>query len=123
MKYLGLVWSGLFVENLAASIIFYKDVMGLPLLGEGENWAHFDTGNGTLFEIFSGGKASPQPKSPPQQSLVLGLRVDDIDNAITELERKGVNFLGEVGEFEGTSWIAFSDPEGNQLEIKEIPPR
>jgi lactoylglutathione lyase len=121
MKYQGFVWAGLYVEDLLASIRFYRDVMGLPLLGQGDDWAHFDSGNGSLLELFSGGKASPRPKTPSQQSLVLGLRVDNLDTSIAELRQKGVRFMGELGEFAGTRWAHFSDPEGNQLEIKEVP--
>jgi extradiol dioxygenase family protein len=37
------------------------------------------------------------------------------------LKRKGVHFTGDIGEYAGTRWAHFLDPEGNQLEIKEIP--
>ena len=74
-----------------------------------------------MLELFSGGKASPQPKTPAQQSLVVGIRVTDLDDIILDLKQKGVNFTGEIGEYEGARWIQFSDPEGNQLEFKEIP--
>ena len=121
MKYQGLIWAGIFVENLEASVSFYKDVLGLPLLGREGDWAHFDAGNGTLLELFNGGSASPEPKKPDQQSIVLGLRVENMDTAITELNRRGVNFIGDIGEYENTRWAHFSDPEGNRLEIKEVP--
>ena len=121
MKYHGLIWIGLYVEDLQASIVFYRDVMGLPLLGQGDDWAHFDSGNGSLLELFSGGKASLEPKLPAQQSIVLGLQVENLDRSIAELKGKGVHFTGDVGEYAGTRWAHFSDPEGNQLEIKEIP--
>ena len=121
MKYLGFAWGGLLVEDLDASVSFYRDVLGLKLLGKGEDWAHFDAGRGALFELMSGGKAAPQPKGPAQQPVILGLRVDDLHRAVAELKLKGVNFVDEIGEFENTSWAHFSDPEGNQLEIKEVP--
>ena len=121
MKYQGFIWVGLYVEDLQASIVFYRDVLELALLDQGHDWAHFDTGNGALLELFSGGKASPEPKLPVQQSIVLGLRVDDLNRSVAELKGKGVHFTGDVGEYGGTRWAHFSDPEGNQLEIKEIP--
>ena len=36
MKYLGLVWAGVYVEDLRASVSFYQDILGLPLLAQGE---------------------------------------------------------------------------------------
>ena len=122
IKYQGLVWAGIYVKDLAACISFYRDVLGLPLLGQGEDWAHFDAGAGTLLELFTGGTATQERKQPHQQSIVLGLRVDDLDRAVTELQQKGVKFSPEEsGEFAGTRWAHFSDNEGNRLEVKEVP--
>jgi len=120
MKYLGFAWGGLLVEDLEAAVCFYRDVIGLMLLGKGEDWAHFDAGNGALFELMSGGKASRQPKGPEQQSITLGLRVEDLDRAVAELKQKGVNFVDDIGKFENTRWAHFPDPEGNHLEVKEV---
>lgn len=121
MKYQGFIWAGLFVEDMEASVSFYRDVLGLSLLGQGEGWAHLDAGNGALFELMGSGKASHEPKEPDQQPIILGLRVEDLDSAIVELKQKGVNFISDVGEFEDTRWVYFADPEGNRLEIKEVP--
>ncbi len=75
MEYRGLIWAGIYVEDLEACISFYQKVLGLPLLGQGEDWAHFHLGAGTLLELFTGGKRRQEPKQPNQQSIVLGLRV------------------------------------------------
>jgi len=121
IKYQGLVWAGIYVEDLAACMSFYQDVLGLPLLGQGEDWAHFDSGAGTLLELFTGGRLMQEPKQPHQQSIVLGLRVEDLDRAVAELQQKGIKFIPEEsGEFAGTRWAHFSDIEGNRLEVKQI---
>ena len=120
MQYQGFIWIGLTVEDLPASVVFYRDVLGLPLLSQGEDWAHFDAGGGALFELSSGGKAAAQPKTAAQQPLVVGLRVKDMDGAMVELQAKGIRFT-EIGQYETTRWAHFSDPEGNQLEIKVVP--
>jgi len=120
MQYQGFIWIGLTVEDLPASVVFYRDVLGLPLLSQGEDWAHFDAGGGGLFELSSGGKAEAQPKTEAQQPLVVGLRVKDMDGAMVELQAKGIRFT-EIGQYETTRWAHFSDPEGNQLEIKVVP--
>jgi predicted enzyme related to lactoylglutathione lyase len=122
MRYQGLIWAGVYVEVLDASISFYQNTLGLPLLSEGEDWAHFDSGGGTLLELFTGGKRTQEPKKADQQSIVLGLRVEDLDRAVAELKQRGVRFIPEAsGEYAGTRWAHFSDVEGNRLEIKEIP--
>jgi len=122
MNYQGLIWAGIYVEDLEASISFYQNVLGLPFLDKGDDWAHFDSGAGTLLELFTGGKRRTKAKNPDQQSIVLGLRVEDLDRAVAELKQKGVQFIPEgSGEFAGTRWAHFSDVEGNRLEVKELP--
>ncbi len=122
MKYQGLIWAGIYVQDLEASISLYENVLGLRLLDKSEDWVHFDSGAGKLLELFTGGKQRQGPKRPNQQSIVLGLRVDNLDRAVVELKQKGVHFIPEeAGEYAGTRWAHFSDPEGNQLEVKEAP--
>jgi predicted enzyme related to lactoylglutathione lyase len=121
MKVKGYVWAGLFVEDLDKAVAFYEDVLGLKLLRRGDGWAHFDVGEDSLFEIYTGGKAWSQPKEHQEQPLVIGFLVEDLDAAVKELRGKGVKFIGEIGRYKDTKWAEFSDPEGNRLEIKEIP--
>jgi predicted enzyme related to lactoylglutathione lyase len=120
MTYQGLIWAGLYVEDLEACVTFYQDVLGLPLRRKRADSAHFDAGNGVLFELMSGGKASSTPKGTDRQPFVLGLRVDDLESVMLELKDKGVSFTDDVGEYKGTRWAQFLDPEGNRLEIKQI---
>lgn len=120
MEYKGFIWAGLYVEDLEACVSFYKDMLGLPLRRQRADFAHFDAGNGALFELISGGKASQSPKGTDQQPIVLGLRVDDLESVMLELKGKGVNFIGEADEYKGTRWVQFYDPEGNRLELKQI---
>ncbi len=121
MKYMGAIWAGLWVELMEASISFYRDILGIPLVRKGESWAHFDIGQGAMLELMSGGKATGAPKTPDQQPVILGLRVEDLVRSVAELKENGVRFIGDIGEYRGTRWAQFSDPEGNVLEIKEIP--
>jgi len=55
MNYRGLIWAGIYVQDLDAFIAFYRDVLALPFLDRGDDWAHFDSGSGTLLELFTGG--------------------------------------------------------------------
>ena len=120
MRYQGFIWAGLLVSDLERAISFYRDALGLPLIGRDERCALFDACNGALFELWPTGMASPSPKTPERQSLRVAFRVDDLDGTISELKGRGIEFIGEVGEYQGTRWINFVDPEGNRLELKEI---
>ena len=120
MRYQGFVWAGLLVADFERAVTFYRDVLGLTLLEREERCALFDAGHGSLFELWPPGVASQSPKTPERQSLRVAFRVDDLDGAISELRGRGVQFVGEVGEYQGTRWINFVDPEGNRLELKEV---
>ena len=121
MRYEGFIWAGLCVADMESAVVFYRDVLGLPLLSHEEGCALFDAGGGALFELWPQGVASSAPKLPERQPFRVALRVGNLGAAVRELQQRGVEFLGEIGEYEGTRWINFADPEGNRLELKEVP--
>ena len=94
-----------FVSDMARSIAFYRDVLGLPLRFESPEWTEFDTPGSTLAlhlaDVLS-------PASSPQNSIPagvcnLGFAVEDIDAFHQEMIAKGVPCLQppEVEDFGG----------------------
>ena len=43
-----LIYAIVFVSDMQRSVMFYRDVLGLPLRFEGSGWTEFDTGGATL---------------------------------------------------------------------------
>ena len=121
MNPMGIIWVGLQVADLENQIAFYQDVIGLRLVRKNESWAVFDAGGAALFELTAGGEHSTLPKTSRQQSLVAGFRVENLPEMVQLLREKGVNFLSEIESYKSTRWVKFSDPEGNILELKEVP--
>ena len=117
----GIIWAGLAVKDLEKAITFYRDVLGLPLLRTGDGWASFDASNGARFDLFTGGTANSSPKKSESQPLSIGFKVDDLDAAVQELTSKGVALVGKIVEFKGERWIQLCDPDGNILELKQVP--
>src|SRR5207244_227099 len=83
------------VSDMAKSVAFYRDTLGLPLKFESPGWSEFQTGD-TTFALHGGG----QPKSPEQHQKMepagtcsLGFNVEDIDKAFADLKAKGVTFV------------------------------
>ncbi len=120
IKYSGIIWAGIHVEDLNAATDFYQHQVELPLLREGNGYAHFDAGSGDLLELFSGGTCSSTPKSEESQSTMIALRVDNLADAEEVLRKRGIRFTDNYGTFENMSWATFVDLEGNCIEIKEI---
>lgn len=97
---------------------FYGEVLGLKQVFEMPGWAEFSHAQGAA----AVGVAAPQPGSaqgaPAGATIVF--RVDNLDQARTELGKRGVKFEGEIYEVLGVVRIAsFRDPFGNPLQIAQ----
>ena len=106
---------------------FYAEVLGLEVVAEvfraERNSYKLDLRlpDGTQIELFS----FPNPPKRPSYPEACGLRhlafeVADIDDAVADLERKGVAVEPvRVDEFTGKRFTFFADPDGLPLELYE----
>lgn len=101
------------VADMDRAVAFYRDVLGLSLVRrEGPSWAVFDV-EGRMFALH--GAVDGRPISPGGAAAVF--LVDDLDEAKTVLEARGVAFDHE-GDVPGYArFAAFRDPEGNTVQI------
>lgn len=110
-------WIGVVAEDLEVQRRFYRDVLGFAELASGPGWAHFDFGNGNLFEII---QRSDRPEYDGVRCQV-GYTVDDIEASRIRLIELGVRIVSEIkgdAKIDGR-WCYFRDPEGNVFELKE----
>ena len=111
--------------NRAKALPFYRDVLGLRLMGEDNHAATFDLGNRTPLRLtdVEGHRASGH--------TVIGWHVADIRAAMADLRGKGVEFQiydgfgqdadGVWASPDGGAKIAwFNDPDGNGLSLTQI---
>jgi catechol 2,3-dioxygenase-like lactoylglutathione lyase family enzyme len=102
-------------KDFDAAVEFYGNVLGLP---ESKRWgkmpaAEFETGNLTIAVMQSDAFGLEfQPHTHP-----VALRVDDVAEARTELESRGVEFKGETIDSGVCHQALFEDPDGNLLDI------
>jgi catechol 2,3-dioxygenase-like lactoylglutathione lyase family enzyme len=109
--------------NLDASIVFYRDVLGLRYI------TRFDPPGLAFFNLGSGVRLL---LSATASQASLYFQVDDVDAAVKELRGRGVNFLqqqpqmiqrdeaGDFGKKGVEEWMAFfNDPAGNLLALVE----
>ena len=109
---IGIVMLG--VQDLARSVGFYRDGLGLALQGEVPGFTFLDGGGVTL--------ALSQPLAVAIAQVVgateLVFNVEDVRAAHRELQAKGVVFLNEPRNVNGRDWAAnFADPDGHHLSI------
>lgn len=109
-------WVGVVCDDLEDQRRFYEDVLGMRVVGEGEDWIHFDLGTGPDFELI---RRSTEPQYDDVRYQV-GFAVDDIEATRRELIGRGVTPISDILGTRGLGrWAYFKDPEGNVFEIKE----
>ena len=109
----GVDFVGVPTRNLDAAVEFYGATMGLPrsvYLRE-RNYAEFETGNLTLSVFDAEGFGLEHRVN----ANAIALHVDDVAQARTALEQRGVEFAGEILDTGVCHMAFFSDPDGNAL--------
>ena len=115
-------FSGFAVDDVPAAQTFYAETLGLDTSVE----------HGLLTLHLAGGRDTlvyPKPSHTPADYTILNFPVDDIEQAVDELARRGVETLrfdgmpvDERGIMrEGGPLIAwFTDPAGNVLSVLQL---
>ena len=104
------------VSNMARSVAFYKDKLGLPMKFGTPEWTEFQTGT-TVLALHGGGQASETPRDPNAHyagSCSIGFNVENLDLAYEQLQAKGVTFVQAptAREGEGIKLAIAVDPDG-----------
>lgn len=105
---------GRIVADIEASIAWYRDILGLPLLYRFEGMAFFDAGGTRLYL---------QQAARPEPVSILYFGVDDIEATHERLVACGVTFMRTphlVHRHDNglEEWMAFlADPEGRPLAL------
>lgn len=114
------------VSDYQRSKAFYTETLGFPILREnfredrGDWKLDLKFGDGEL-ELFAIPGAPPRPSYPEAQGLRhLAFRVEDVEAAVRELERRGVPCEPiRRDPYTGTRMTFFRDPDGLPLELHE----
>ena len=117
---------GLAAQDTTALMDWYQRVLGARVIYTGAQVpiAYFvELPGGAWFEIYQGNYSVSQTADNTLQGLRhIALRVESIDAAKIELERKGVRFTENVKPAGGGGRVLFfQDPEGNLLHLVERP--
>jgi lactoylglutathione lyase len=105
------------VSDMARSVAFYRDILGIPLKFESPDWSEFLTGTTTL-ALHGGGLASdPSVKGDGDKfagTCSIGFNVDDVDKTYEELKAKGARFVMPPAQRdgEGIKLAVCIDPDG-----------
>jgi catechol 2,3-dioxygenase-like lactoylglutathione lyase family enzyme len=107
-----------FVNNMAESVAFYQDVLGLDLVYRGDVWSSFEVGGVTL-GLHARASAAPAAPQSPHAGGQVSLASDEIEKDVARLKSQGVTFLGEIVREAWADLAAFRDPSGNVLNLRQ----
>lgn len=119
-------FSGFSVNDLTKAREFYAQTLGLKVVEEGIGLRLHLPGGGTAFTY-------PKDDHQPATFTLLDFVVDDIDEAVDELESRGVSFdryegmpqdekgiLRGIAQNMGPDIAWFKDPAGNILAVLQM---
>lgn len=134
---------GITVANLDRSLLFYRDLLGMRVIGlsveavgsivgvpgASARIADLDAGGGQLLELIDYGNAADSDAAPRGPDAVgschVSIEVDDLSEALARLASAGHQPMGEVtelslgGVWEGCTIAYVRDPDGVVIELIE----
>ncbi len=106
----------LYVRDMERSLAFYRDLLGIPLEGDGD-WQEANLG-GTRFALHKTHEGIGEPSSG---TIHVSLQVADADAAAEQLRAAGIETKETMRDEWGTA-IEVVDPDGYEIYLFQ-PPR
>ena len=113
MRLRNLSYVTLWAVNFDQEKHLYKEILGLPVAQENDNFIVFDSkGSRLAFHLLKKGSRLDR------QTVELHFEVDDVDEVYSALQRKGVKFAVKPANRPwGNRMASFRDAEGYVVEI------
>lgn len=115
MRVLSLAWVGTRTTEYAATLAFFRDVLGLGVHSLETDFAVLEVPDGATVEVFGPSSAYNRHLTHP----VAGFRVADLEEAVAELRAAGVEIVLEPQAGDTRAWVHFRAPDGFVYELVE----
>ncbi len=111
----------IFVSDMARSVSFYRDVLGLPLKFESPGWTEFATEGATLALHKSDGSNPDDDNThlEPAGRCRAGLQVPNLEEFHKRMVEKNVPCTQEPTEVFGARVAQYVDPDGLVFSVGE----
>jgi catechol 2,3-dioxygenase-like lactoylglutathione lyase family enzyme len=123
----GLLETALYVDDMARSVGFFRDVMGLSTMIETERLTAFDSGRQGVLLIFQRGASTedmpneggvvPGHDGSGPLHMAFAIAADSYEEWHRHLAEAGVKIRGEMRWPRGGRSLYFEDPDGHVLEV------
>jgi lactoylglutathione lyase len=107
----------LLVSNMEKSIMFYTEMLGLPIKTRSKDWTEFFN-NDTVLALHPAPKKRSILKTG--SGTLVGFEVTDLDSTVKRLKEKRVKFFKRPKEEPFGKHAIIQDPDGHLISIAEI---
>lgn len=119
MQIIKLAWVGTRTDHPDATVAFFRDVLGLRVDLQLQDFWMLKLPDGSKVEVFG-------PENPSNRHFttgpVAGFLVDDVFTATAELRSAGAEILLDPElDGSGNAWVHFRAPDGNIYEFTQDP--
>jgi catechol 2,3-dioxygenase-like lactoylglutathione lyase family enzyme len=108
----------LWAEDVATTVHFYRDTIGLPLVPDHHHPPALVLGGGACLAIVQGKPAFAREPGGRRFPAV-AFATDNLDAAVAHLEQQGVEMPWGIEAAGGERWVKFYDPAGNLIEMAQ----
>lgn len=109
-------WLEAKVTDMKKAITFYRDILGLKIKNEWQNYVIFDLPGTLTFAMMLGGKKGRKEGAPN-----IYLAVENLDEEYEKLKGKGVNFIEPPKkQYWGGYAALFADPDENLFYLVKV---
>jgi predicted enzyme related to lactoylglutathione lyase len=99
---------------------FYRDVLGLPVRSDRPGFINFAFDDQRL-TVAIHSEVAGSSRDPDR--LLINFSTDDVASAVAHLTDAGVDIVRYAEREKWGGWVAtFRDPDGNLLQLLELPP-
>jgi predicted enzyme related to lactoylglutathione lyase len=115
----GIGWVGTRTPYFNETVTFFRDVLHLPLTIQGSQFVEFKLTSGERLGILG----SRCPDSSFMKGPMMEFAVADVDQARSQLEASGVQFIGDThrDRSSGLAWAEFWGPDGYPYGLTSAP--
>jgi catechol 2,3-dioxygenase-like lactoylglutathione lyase family enzyme len=107
----------LLVRDIKQSSEFYRDVLGMQLKHDSDDWVEFSKGTNTVLALHPARKT---PNTQKRTGMLVGFNVTDLDDVCRELENKKVKFYKKQTEETVGKHAIIEDPDGHLISLVEL---
>jgi catechol 2,3-dioxygenase-like lactoylglutathione lyase family enzyme len=107
------------VSDMGRAVVFYRDVLGLPLRFESPGWTEFATEGATLALHGGDGPGGAASLDLPAGRCRPGLSVPDLEAFHRRMVAQGVPCLQEPRDIFGDLVAQYADPDGLVFAVTE----